>query len=174
MITFAGLQADARVLIDKARFEAQSFRFNYEDAPSIEYLARFIAETQQKFTQRGGVRPFGVSTFLGGFEDGQPKLYMTEPSGALSQWKANAIGKKTKELREFLEEQYTDGLDQAGAVHLATKTLLEVCESEKNIELMMIKTNNISETVPEADIATVVKAIQKEKEEAEAAKKKPQ
>ena len=42
---------------------------------------------------------------------------------------------------------------------MATKTLLEVCESEKNIELMMIKTNNISETVPEADIATVVKAI---------------
>ena len=58
---------------------------------------------------------------------------------------------------------------------MATKTLLEVCESEKNIELMMIKTNNVSETVPEADIATVVKAIIKEREEAEAAKKgKPQ
>ena len=84
MITFAGLQADARILIDKARFEAQSFRFNYEDAPTIEYVARFMAETQQKFTQKGGVRPFGVSTFLAGFEDGGPKLYMTEPSGALS------------------------------------------------------------------------------------------
>ena len=84
MIPFAGLQADARILIDKARFEAQSFRFNYEDAPTIEYVARFMAETQQKFTQKGGVRPFGVSTFLAGFEDGGPKLYMTEPSGALS------------------------------------------------------------------------------------------
>ena len=70
-----------------------------------------MAETQQKFTQKGGVRPFGVSTFLGGFEDGGPKLYMTEPSGALSQWKANAIGKKSKELREFMEEKYVDGMD---------------------------------------------------------------
>ena len=173
MITFAGLQADARVLIDKARFEAQSFRFNYEDAPTIEYVARFMAETQQKFTQKGGVRPFGVSTFLGGFEDGLPKLYMTEPSGALSQWKANAIGKKSKELREFLEEKYVEGLDVDATTRLAIETLLEVVESEKNIELLLIKPNNVTNNVDDASIAAIVAAINKEKEEAEAAKKKP-
>jgi len=50
MLTFAGLQADARVLVDKARLECQSFRFNFEDEPTLEYIARFVAETQQKYT----------------------------------------------------------------------------------------------------------------------------
>lgn len=111
MMTFAGLQADARILAEKIRLESQSFRFNYEDEPTVEYIARFLGETQQKYTQKGGTRPFGVSCFLSGFTDGRPVLYQTEPSGAVGQWKASAIGKKSKELREFLEKHYVDGMN---------------------------------------------------------------
>lgn len=72
----------------KARMEAQSFRLTCEDAPSIEYMARFIAKTQQKYTQRGGVRPFGVSSMLAGFSsDGSPQLYLNDPAGTYSAWK---------------------------------------------------------------------------------------
>ena len=44
MCSFSGLQADARVLIDKARFECQSFRFNMEDEPTIDYIAHQVAQ----------------------------------------------------------------------------------------------------------------------------------
>jgi 20S proteasome subunit alpha 4 len=68
-------------------------------------MARFIAKTQQKFTQRGGVRPFGVSSMLTGFApDGSPQLYLTDPAGTFSAWKANAIGgRNEKAVKEFLE-----------------------------------------------------------------------
>lgn len=87
-LAFAGLNADARILIDKARMEAQSHRLTVEDAVTIEYITKYIAGVQQRYTQSGGVRPFGISTLVIGFDpkDTIPRLYQTEPSGIFSAW----------------------------------------------------------------------------------------
>lgn len=87
-LAFAGLNADARILIDKARTEAQSHRLTVEDAVTIEYITKYIAGVQQRYTQSGGVRPFGISTLVIGFDpkDTVPRLYQTEPSGVFSAW----------------------------------------------------------------------------------------
>lgn len=87
-LAFAGLNADSRILIDKARLEAQSHRLTVEDPVSIEYITKYIATVQQRYTQSGGVRPFGISTLVVGFDKGDtvPRLYLTEPSGIYSAW----------------------------------------------------------------------------------------
>src|ERR1700712_4521985 len=87
-LAFAGLNADARILVDKARLEAQSHRLTVEDPVTIEYITKYVAGVQQRYTQSGGVRPFGISTLIVGFDnnDKVPRLYQTEPSGIYSAW----------------------------------------------------------------------------------------
>lgn len=84
-MAYSGLTADGRILANKARIECQSYRLNYDDNPPVEYISRFIAETKQKYTQKGGVRPFGISCLLAGFDtSARPHLYYTDPSGSFS------------------------------------------------------------------------------------------
>ena len=49
----------------------------------------------QRYTQSGGVRPFGISTLIVGFDpnDTIPRLYQTEPSGIFSAWKVSLVYK---------------------------------------------------------------------------------
>ena len=87
-LAFAGLNADARILVDKARLEAQSHRLTVEDPVTVEYITKYVAGVQQRYTQSGGVRPFGISTLIVGFDPGskEARLYQTEPSGIYSAW----------------------------------------------------------------------------------------
>ncbi|KAL8827545.1 MAG: hypothetical protein Q9191_003123 [Dirinaria sp. TL-2023a] len=173
-LAFAGLNADARILMDKARLEAQSHRLTVEDPVTIEYITKYIAGVQQRYTQSGGVRPFGISTLIVGFDknDKTPRLYQTEPSGIYTAWKANAIGRSSKTVREFLERNHKDDMDREETIKLTVKSLLEVVQTgAKNIEIAIMAPGKAIEMLPVENIESYVKNIETEKQE-EAAKKK--
>ncbi|KAJ4145310.1 hypothetical protein LMH87_004165 [Akanthomyces muscarius] len=173
-LAFAGLNADARILVDKARLEAQSHRLTVEDPATIEYITKYVAGVQQRYTQAGGVRPFGISTMVVGFDKNSkiPRLYQTEPSGIYSAWKANAIGRSSKTVREFLERNYKEEMDREATIRLAIKSLLEVVQTgAKNIEIALMAPGSTIEMLPTEEIERYVKEIEQEKQE-EAAKKK--
>ncbi|KAI7880992.1 N-terminal nucleophile aminohydrolase [Lichtheimia hyalospora FSU 10163] len=173
-LAFAGLTADARVLVNKARIECQSHRLTVEDPPSVEYITRYIAQVQQKYTQSGGVRPFGISTLVVGFDHNEPKLYMTEPSGIYTAWKANSIGRSSQTVREFLEKNYKDDMDDKETIKLAVRSLLEVVQTgAKNIEISVMLPDGKVKSLETEEVEKVVAEIEKEKEEEAEKKKRP-
>ncbi|GAA5940837.1 hypothetical protein JCM3775_006827 [Rhodotorula graminis] len=171
---FAGLTADARILIDRARIECQSHRLTVEDPVTVEYITRHIAGIQQKYTQSGGVRPFGISCLIIGFDhdDPRPRLYLTEPSGIFSAWKANAVGRSSKTVREFLEKQYKADLSTDETIQLAVKALLEVVPTgAANIDLAVMDGFGSVRNLTADELTAVVKKIEEDKE-AEAERKR--
>ncbi|KAK2505350.1 hypothetical protein MC885_017261 [Smutsia gigantea] len=144
-MAFAGLTADSRVVINRARVECQSHKLTVEDPVTVEYITRFIATLKQKYTQSNGRRPFGISALIVGFDDGIPRLYQTDPSGTYHAWKANAIGRSAKTVREFLEKNYTeDAVANNEAIKLAIRALLEMF-SAKEIELQVTEIEKAKE-----------------------------
>ncbi|KAL0454087.1 UNVERIFIED_CONTAM: Proteasome subunit alpha type-7 [Sesamum latifolium] len=160
----AGLKADARVLINRARIECQSYKLTIEDPVTVEYITRYIAGLQQKYTQSGGVRPFGLSTLIIGFDPhtGTPSLMESQ-----CHWK------NSNSIREFLEKNYKETSGQE-TVKLAIRALLEVVESGgKNIEVAVMTKEHGLRQLEEAEIDAIVADIEAEKAAAEAAKKAP-
>jgi len=54
--------------------------------------------------------------------------------------KANAIGRSSKTVREFLERNYKDGMSRDETIKLTIKSLLEVVQTgAKNIEIAILE-----------------------------------
>lgn len=65
---------------------------------------------------------------------------MTEPTGTHTAWKANAIGKNSKTIVEFLEKNYKDGMNVDESLTLCIKALLEVVQTgAKNMEIAVMQ-----------------------------------
>jgi len=175
VMAFAGLTADARILINRARIECQSHKLTVEDPVTLEYITRYIAGLKQRYTQSNGRRPFGISCLIAGSDfDGTLHLFQTDPSGTYHEWKANAIGRSAKTVREYLEKNYTPEMVETNesAIKLAIRALLEVVQSGgKNIELAVMEKGSPMKMLEVTEIEKYVAEIEKEKEE-EAEKKK--
>lgn len=48
VMAFAGLTADARILINRAQVECQSHKLTVEDPVTLEYITRYVASKSKK------------------------------------------------------------------------------------------------------------------------------
>eukprot|EP00850_Spirogloea_muscicola_P006187 SM000029S10482 [mRNA] locus=s29:358133:359744:- [translate_table: standard] len=129
---------DSRVLVRQSRKSAQAYYRLYEEVIPVSQLVRETATVMQEFTQSGGVRPFGVSLLVAGYDTKGPQLYQASSYFA---WKASAIGKNMVNAKTFLEKRYTEDMELEDAVHTAILTLKEGFEGQisgSNIEIGIV------------------------------------
>jgi len=141
-MVYSGMGPDFRVLVTRARKSAQAYWKIYNEYPPTKVLVEEVASVMQEATQSGGIRPFGVSLLVAGWDSHRgPMLYQVDPSGSFWAWKASAIGKNMTNAKTFLEKRYKDDISLEDAIHQALLTLKEGYEgalTEKTVEIGII------------------------------------
>lgn len=70
-MVYAGMGPDYRVLVDKARKVSHTnYKRIYNEYPPTRILVQDVARVMQEATQSGGVRPYGVSLLVAGWDEG--------------------------------------------------------------------------------------------------------
>lgn len=148
---YSGMGPDYRLLVRKARKIAQEYYLVYSERIPTAILVQRVAQIMQEYTQSGGVRPFGVSLLVAGWNDDKPYLFQCDPSGAYFAWKATALGKNFINGKSFLEKRYSDDLQLEDAIQTAILTLKESFEgqmTQDNIEIGICNQNGFKRLSP--------------------------
>ena len=139
-VAIAGLTADARILVNQARIQAQIHRITYKESITVENLTHRLADIKQLYTQHAGVRPFGVSLLIAGVDEiNGSQLYMTEPSGSYWGYRAAVIGSGAPTIIEDLETSYPKVAQTIEEGYLvALKALQKVSDDDLDPEMVEI------------------------------------
>jgi len=136
-----GLIADAKAQVFRAQQEAANWRYKYGYEITPDALARRLANINQVYTQRAGMRPLGISVILIGIDpELGPQCFKLDPAGYFVGFHATAAGQKQQEAMNHLEKKWKKldngkGAEDAAA---ATKRLTRAEVIEIAIEAMSI------------------------------------
>ena len=75
-MVYSGMGPDYRVLVDRARKVSHTgYKRVYNEYPPTRILVQDVARVMQEATQSGGVRPYGASLLIAGWDEGcEPEL----------------------------------------------------------------------------------------------------
>ncbi|KAF7682441.1 Proteasome subunit alpha type-2 [Astathelohania contejeani] len=111
-MTYSGLQADYRIILDKAMELVEDYKEIYGRYPYVDIFVTNLSRVIQEYTQKGGLRPFGVLLLIsGGIPDSKnrssliPLLYQMDPSGSFQVIDTGAIGREYSNAAKYIERR---------------------------------------------------------------------
>ena len=145
-VASSGLVGDARALVDRARVECQINRVSYDEPIEVEALAKKLCDHMQSLTQYGGIRPYGTALLIAGVSDGEVRLFETDPSGTLLEYKATGIGIGRPAAMKVFEEEYNPETEVKNVIPLGLKALHSATEGKFDVD--QVEIGVISKTSP--------------------------
>lgn len=138
-MSVAGLLADSRQIVSRARSEARQYKNFYGHAMPTKMLNSRLSSFIQFYTLHDAARPFGCASIIAGYDDKGPQLYMIESSGVSWGYFGTAIGKAKASAKTELEKLKLDELTAREAAVELAKIIYTVHDSvkDKNFELEM-------------------------------------
>ncbi|KAK3817171.1 MAG: nucleophile aminohydrolase [Linnemannia gamsii] len=133
-IATAGLLADGRHIVKRAREEAQSWRDVYRLPIDGKNIASRVGDYVAAYTLYSSVRPFGSSTIIAAMDSTGPKLYMVEPSGLYWGYHGTAIGKGRQVAKTEIEKLNLEEMTCREAVKHAARIIYNVHDDAKDKE----------------------------------------
>ncbi|RLN52820.1 hypothetical protein BBJ29_000770 [Phytophthora kernoviae] len=105
-LSMAGLVADGRQLVNRAREEALNYKKNYGCSIPPHLLSERMGQFVHYYTLYGSIRPFGTAIMLAGYDQDEKKtsLYMVEPSGVTYSYRGCALGKGQQSAKTEIEK----------------------------------------------------------------------
>ncbi len=159
-VASSGLVGDARALVDRARVECQINRVSYDEKIEVEALAKKLCDHMQTLTQYGGIRPYGTALLIAGVSDGECRLFETDPSGTLLEYKATGIGIGRPAAMKVFEEEYNPETLMKDAILLGLKALHSATEGKFDVDTVEIgviaKDNPVFRKMSREEVATYV------------------
>lgn len=143
-ISVCGLVSDGRVLVERARSEAENYKDFYGHEIPGPVLAGRLADFVHLYTLHGHVRPFGCAILLAITDpENGPQLYLIEPSGVSYRYHACAFGKGRQAAKTDLEKLPLKTITCEEAVKELAKIIVSVHDEAKDkdyeLEMMWIK-----------------------------------
>jgi 20S proteasome subunit alpha 7 len=170
--TSAGLTADAKHLVVRARQEAKQFKKFYDSPIPSQLLCDRISNYAQAHTLYASVRPFGVCLLLAGWDQDGPHLHMIEPSGLSFGYQAVAAGKAKQGAKAELEKLKLSEMTAREAVFAVAKIIYlihdEVKDKDFELELSWIcKESNYQHKLVPADLLQEAEKAAKQAKESQ-------
>ncbi|KAJ1659283.1 proteasome component pup2 [Dispira simplex] len=164
----SGLTADSRTMIDHARVEAQNHHFTYDEKIPVESVTQAVCDLALRFGESAEgeksimSRPFGVALLVAGCDERGGQLYLADPSGTYTRYKAKAIGAGSEGAQTELQEEYYDTITLAEAENLALKVLKQVMEEKltaDNIQVAAVTPSQGFHIYPQEKLQAIVDSL---------------